>query len=73
MPLAFAPHNIAVTITAVRAEDKVKKHLTALGLSEGERITLLSSQSGSVIVAVKEGRLCLDCSLASKISVAVVA
>ena len=71
MPLSFAPQGVAVKITAVRAEDKVKKHLSHLGLLEGEHITLLSSQSGSVIVAVKEGRLCLDGTLASKISVAV--
>ena len=71
MPLAFAPQNVAVRIIAVRAEEKVKKHLTELGLLEGEKITLLSETGGSVIVAVKEGRLCLDSALASKISVAV--
>ena len=71
MPLAFAPQNVAVTITAVRAEDRVKKRLTALGLLEGETVTLLSCQGGSVILALKEGRLCLDRTLASKIAVAV--
>ena len=71
MPIAFAPLRVAVKITAVRAEDKVKKHLTELGLLEGASVTLLSSKGGNVILAVKEGRLCLDRNLASKISVAV--
>lgn len=70
MALAFAPLGKAVTITAVRADEKVKKHLTELGLLEGERITLLSHASGNVIIALKEGRLCLDRVLAGKILVA---
>ncbi|MDE7395923.1 MAG: ferrous iron transport protein A [Clostridiales bacterium] len=70
MPLAFAPLDTAVTITAVRADEKVKKHLTELGLLEGENVTLLSNMGGNVIISVKEGRLCLDRVLASKILVA---
>lgn len=69
MALMFAPIGKEVTISSIKAEDKVKKHLTELGVCEGENVTLLSSQGGNVIVVVKEGRLCLDRVLSSKILV----
>ncbi len=70
MALTFAPLGRELTIESVHAEDKVKKHLLELGICAGEKLTLLSSCGGNVIVAVKEGRLCLDRVLASKILVA---
>ena len=54
MPIAFAP------------SDKEQE----LGITVGGKITLVSSSGGSVIVVVKEGRLCLDRTLASRIMVA---
>lgn len=70
MPIAFAPSNREMEIRKVSAEDKVKKHLQELGITVGGKITLLSSTGGNVIVVVKEGRLCLDRTLAGKIFVA---
>lgn len=70
MPIAFAPSNREMTIRNVSAEEKIKKHLQEMGITVGSKITLLSSAGGNVIVVVKEGRLCLDKSLASKILVA---
>lgn len=70
MPIAFAPLNREMEIKRVGAEDKTKKHLQEMGLGVGSKVTVISSASGSVIVAVKEGRLCLDRAVASKISVA---
>ena len=70
MPIAVAPRGIEMSIRKVGAEDKVKKHLYEMGLTEGSKVTVLSSGGGNVIVAVKEGRLCLDKGLASKILVA---
>ena len=49
----------------------VKKHLFELGIVAGSRVTVLASDGGNVILLVKEGRLCLDRGLASKIIVAV--
>ena len=48
----------------------MRKHLMELGITEGGKLTLLSSSGGNVIVIVKEGRLCLDRSVAGKILVA---
>ena len=70
MPIAIAPCNRELEIKRIGAEEKVKKHLQELGLCVGSKITLLSSTGGNVIVAVKEGRLCLDRALACKIIVA---
>lgn len=71
MPLSMAPLNVAVEVKKIGAQDKVKKHLLELGIVAGSRVTVLSSDGGNVILLVREGRLCLDRSLASKIIVAV--
>ena len=70
MPIYIAPCNRELEIKRIGAEERVKKHLQELGLCVGSKITLLSTTGGNVIVAVKEGRLCLDRALASKIIVA---
>lgn len=67
MPICIAPAGRELTVRKIGADEKIKKHLRELGISEGSKITLLSSSGGSVIVVVKEGRLCLDKSLAGKI------
>ena len=69
MPIAFAPSNTEMTVRKISAEDKVRRHLQELGITVGGKITLLSSVSGTVIVLVKEGRLCLDKTLAGRILV----
>lgn len=70
MPVAIAPLGRELEIKRVGADERVKRHLRELGICEGGRITLISSSGGNVIVAVKEGRLCLDRALAGKILVA---
>lgn len=70
MPIYIAPAGRELEVRKVGAEEKTRKHLQELGISEGSKITLISSSGGNVIVIVKEGRLCLDRTLASKILVA---
>jgi len=70
MPLIMAPCNREMEVRRISADDKIKKHLMEMGITEGGNITLLSSGSSGVIVVVKEGRLCLDGSLSRKILVA---
>ena len=71
MPLALAPAGRTLLIRRVDADDRVKKHLRGLGIFEGGTVTLLSSDGGNAVVIVKECRLCLDKTLASKIQVIV--
>lgn len=70
MPLAMAPENREMEVKKISADDKTKKHLREIGISEGCKITLVSGNARGVIVIVKEGRLCLDGALARKILVA---
>ena len=70
MPLTVAPLGREVKIIKVLAEEKTKRHLANMGLLAGERITVLSSGGGNVILKVKEGRVALDKNLAVKIFVA---
>lgn len=72
MPLSIAPSNVTVEVKRIIADEKVAKHLNELGITAGTRVTVLSSDGGNVILIVKEGRLCLDRTLASRITVAVV-
>lgn len=70
MPIAFAPAGTEFEIRKVGADEKVKKRLQEMGIGVGGKITLISSSGGNVIVIVKEGRICLDKTLAGKILVA---
>ena len=70
MPIALAPINQELKVVRVLADDKTKKHLESLGILVNSSLIVVSSVNGGVVVAVKEGRLALDCSIASKILVA---
>ena len=51
-------------------DDKTKKHLESLGILVNASVKVISSVNGGVVLAVKEGRLALDRSIANKILVA---
>lgn len=70
MPITIAPAGRELRIRKVGADEKSRKHLMELGITEGSTVTLLSQVGGNVILAVKEGRLCLDKNLAMRIIVA---
>ncbi len=70
MPIALAPINTELKVVRVLADDKTKKHLESLGILVNSSLIVISSVNGGVVVAVKEGRLALDHSIASKILVA---
>jgi len=70
MPIALAPVNIDMRVVRILLDDKTKKHLESLGILVNSQIKIISSVNGGVVVAVKEGRLALDRSIASKILVA---
>ena len=70
MPIGLAPTNKEMKIVRILADDKTKKHLESLGILVNALITVVSSVNGGVVIAVKDGRLALDRSVASKILVA---
>lgn len=70
MPIALAPLNEELTIVKVLLDEKNKKHLESLGVMVNAKVQVVSSLNGGVILMVKNGRLALDRSIASKILVA---
>ena len=70
MPIALAPVNIDMKVVRILLDEKTKKHLESLGILVNSSIKVVSSVNGGVVVAVKEGRLALDRTIASKILVA---
>ena len=69
IPLIYAQEDANVTIKKVSADEKTKRHLETLGVLVGAQINLVSINKGNVILKVKDGRLALNQSLATKIFV----
>lgn len=69
MPLVIAPQNREMHIIRISADDKTKKHLESLGITQNGSVTVLSSAGGSVVCKIKEGRIALDGNLSTKIFV----
>ena len=70
MPIGLAPLNVDVKVVKILVDEKTKKHLESLGILVNSSLRVISSVNGGVVIAVKEGRLALDRSIASKILVA---
>lgn len=70
MPIRMAPIGEEVEIKRVSADEKVKRHLENLGLIVGQKIEVISTQGGAVILKVKDGRIALDAKMAAGIFVA---
>ena len=70
MPIGLAPVNVEMKVVRVLTDEKTKKHLESLGILTNSLVTVISSVNGGVVIAVKDGRLALDRSIASKILVA---
>ena len=70
MPIAFAPIGRALRVIKVLADEKTKKHLGDLGITINSEVEVLSTEGGTVICMVKDGRLALDRTLSTKILVA---
>lgn len=70
MPIGLAPLNKEMRVVKVLTDEKTKKHLESLGVLVNAIITVISSVNGGVVIVIKDGRLALDRSIASKILVA---
>lgn len=69
LPLAFASVDEEVTIQMIKGTPEVKKHLEDLGFVVGGTVKVISKNGDNIIVNVKETRLGLDKSMASKIMI----
>lgn len=69
MPLTCAAVGTQNTIRKVGGNREVRQHLENLGFIAGGSVTVLSEIGGNVIVRVKESRVAISKTLASKILV----
>ena len=67
IPLTMAKPGETVTIRRITGKDDVRQHLAVLGFVVDTEVTVVSSLAGGLIVQVKDCRVALDQSMASRI------
>jgi len=67
IPLTMAKPGETVTVRRITGKDDVRQHLAELGFVEDTEVTVVSSLAGGLIVQVKDSRVALDQSMASRI------
>ena len=69
MPLTLAKPGETVVIRKVTGKDEIRQHLAELGFVVDGMVTVVSELSGSLILQVKDSRVALDKTLASRIMI----
>ena len=69
IPINLSEPEKEVVIKKIGGSPEVRKHLETLGFTVGEKVSLVSILSGSVIIKVKESRIAVGEELARKIMV----
>ena len=69
MPLMLAKPGEPVTVRKIGGQDHVRRHLAELGFVVGADVTVVSEAGGNLIVQVRDSRLALDRSMASRIMI----
>ena len=69
MPLTMLSVGESETIKRITGKDETRKFLANLGFVEGEKVTVVSTLNGKLILGVKDSRIALDHSLANRIMV----
>ena len=69
MPLTMAKTGETVTIRKITGRDEVRQHLAELGFVVDSDVTVVSELGGNLILQVKESRIALDRTMASRIMI----
>ena len=69
MPLSMAPSGSENTVKKITGKDETRRFLETLGFVERGRVTVVSEMGGNLIVNVKDARIALSKSMASRIMV----
>ncbi len=69
MPLNMAHGGEEFVIRRISGKEEVRRHLESMGFVAGALVKVVADIGGNLIVNVKESRVALDKSLASKIFV----
>ena len=67
MPLTFASVGQTAVIQRITGKDDVRQHLAELGFVDGEKVTIISSNGGNLILNIKGSRIALDASMAQRV------
>ncbi len=69
MPLIMAETGVIQFIKKINGKDDIKQFLKNLGFIEGSEVIIISQIQGNVIVKIKETRIAISKTMASKIIV----
>ena len=69
MSILFATPGKEVKVQEVKGTPEVKQHLCELGFNVGSPVTVVSSIPTGLIVKVKDSRIAIDRSMATKIMI----
>ena len=69
MPLTLAKPGETVTIRKITGKDELRLHLAELGFVVDSTVTVVSEIAGNLILQVKDSRIALDKSMASRIMI----
>lgn len=69
MPISLCHVGDRVIVKKIKGNDEVKAHLKGLGFVEGSEVVIMNKVDGNVIVQVKQSRIALDKTMASRILV----
>ena len=69
MPLTMAKAGETVTIRKVSGRDAVRQHLAELGFVADSDVTVVNEIAGNLIVQIKDSRIALDKTMASRIRI----
>lgn len=69
MPLSLVGIGARRRIKAVKGDDAVRKHLGAMGFTEGAEVEIVNEMNGNLIIGVMNSRVAIDKDLARRIIV----
>jgi len=69
MPLSMAKVGEDNSIKKVGGKDEIRQFLANLGFVPGTHVTIITKNSGNVIVSIKESRVAVSQEMATKIMV----
>lgn len=69
MPLTMMDSGVEATIKTIRGKDQTRRFLQNLGFVEGAKVSVISSLAGNLIVSVKDTRVAISQTMASRIMV----
>ena len=67
LPITMASSGESILFKKITGKDDTRHHLNELGLVEGDTVTVIQNNNGSLILQVKDGRIALDEKLAMRI------